>query len=297
MESIGVIGLGKMGRPIAGHLLKAGYRVFVHNRSQEAARELAGVGATNTSTPAELASMTDLIITSLPDTPTLEMVCLGEKGVREGARNSSILIDTSTSHPETTQRLANVLATQGMEMLDAPVSGGEPGAIAATLSIMVGGPEATFMRALPVLQKIGRTITYMGATGSGQLAKLANQVIVALNYVAIGEGLVFGAKAGLDPAKLIEVLQGGLAQSSCLAQKGQRIIDGNYEPGARLTIQIKDLQYALETAHAYGVPLPFTSMVQQFYEAAKAAGRQDWDHSAIVTLFEDLAGVKIRRKQ
>lgn len=295
MEIVGIIGLGKMGKPMARRLIEAGHAVIVHSRSQAPVEEVVALGATKAPTPRDLASNADIIITSLPDSPTVESVCLGKNGVREGARRNSVLIDTSTIHPETTRRIASSLSERGMEMLDAPVSGGEPGAIAGTLSIMVGGSEGAFNRALPVMQKIGRTITHMGTSGSGQLTKLANQIIVAVNYVAIAEGLVLGVKAGLDPAKLIQALQGGLARSKCLEQKGERIINGNYEPGGRLTLHIKDLQYALDTARSLGVPLPITAMVQQYFEATKEAGRGDWDHSAVVTLFEDLAGVKIRR--
>lgn len=296
MEIVGVIGLGKMGKPMAYRLINAGHTVIVHSRSQGPVEEVVALGATKAPTPRDLSSNCDIVITSLPDSSTVETVCLGENGVRAGARKKSIVIDTSTIHPETARRVASALNERGVEMLDAPVSGGEPGAVAGTLSIMVGGDEKAFNRALPIMQKIGRTITHMGPSGAGQLTKLANQIIVAVNYAAIAEGLVLGAKAGLDPAKLIHALQGGLASSRCLEQKGERIINGNYEPGGRLALHIKDLQYALETARSLGVPLPIASMVQQYFEATKAAGRADWDHSAVVTFFEDLAGVKIRRK-
>jgi 2-hydroxy-3-oxopropionate reductase len=296
METIGVIGLGKMGRPIAHHMLKAAYRVVVHNRSQAAVEELVAAGAAKANTPREVAAKCDFVITSLPDAPTVEAVCLGPDGIRSGAIQDSILIDTSTNHPETSRRIALSLRERKMHALDAPVSGGEPGAIAGTLSIMVGGDEHVFQRATPVLERFGRTITYMGPSGSGQLTKLANQIIVALNYAAMGEGLVLGAKAGLDPEKLLRVFLGGQAQSRCLELKGEKVINGNYEPGGRLRLHIKDLQYALDTAESYGVPLLFTSLVQQCFEAAKAAGRGDWDHSAVITLLEDLAGTKIRKR-
>jgi 2-hydroxy-3-oxopropionate reductase len=296
MERIGIIGLGKMGKPIARHMLNAGYRVVVHNRSQGAVEELVAAGAARASMPSEVAGKCEVVITSLPDAPTVEAVCLGTNGIREGATKGSILIDTTTNHPDTSRRIASSLRECGMEALDAPISGGEPGAIAGTLSIMVGGDEAAFHRATPVLEKFGRTITYMGLSGSGQLTKLANQIIVALNYAAMGEGLVLGAKAGLDPEKLLRVFLGGQAQSRCLELKGEKVINGNYEPGGRLTLHIKDLQYALETAKSYGVPLLFTSLVQQCFEAARAAGRGDWDHSAVITLLEDLAGTKIRKR-
>jgi 2-hydroxy-3-oxopropionate reductase len=296
METIGVIGLGKMGKPIARHMLNAGYRVIVHNRSQGAVEELVAAGAAKATTPREVAARSNVVITSLPDAPTVEAVCLGIGGVWEAATKDSILIDTSTNHPETSRRIASSLAQRGMHALDAPVSGGEPGAIAGTLSIMVGGDEGAFQRAIPVLERFGRTITYMGPSGSGQLTKLANQIIVALNYAAMGEGLVLGAKTGLDPEKLLRVFLGGQAQSRCLELKGEKVINGNYEPGGRLMLHIKDLQYALDTAKSYGVPLLFTSLVQQCFEATKAAGRGDWDHSAVITLLEDLAGTKIRKR-
>jgi 2-hydroxy-3-oxopropionate reductase len=296
MKAIGIIGLGKMGKPIAHHMLKAGYPVVVHNRSQAAVEDMVAAGAAKASTPREVASQCEFIITSLPDAPTVEAVCLGTNGIHEGATKDSILIDTSTNHPEISRRIAVSLREREMYALDAPVSGGEPGAIAGTLSIMVGGDEGAFKRAIPVLEKFGRTITYMGSSGSGQLTKLANQIIVALNYAAMGEGLVLGAKAGLDPEKLLRVFLGGQAQSRCLELKGEKVINGNYEPGGRLTLHIKDLQYALDTAKSYGVPLLFTSLVQQCFEATKAAGRGDWDHSAVITLLEDLAGTKIRKR-
>jgi 2-hydroxy-3-oxopropionate reductase len=296
METIGVIGLGKMGKPLAHHILKAGYRLVVHNRSQGAVEDLVSAGASKASSPREVTSECDVVITSLPDAPTVEAVCLGPNGIREGAKQGSILIDTSTNHPETSRRIASSLQECGMHALDAPVSGGEPGAMAGTLSVMVGGDEAAFQRAIPVLETFGRTITYMGPSGSGQLTKLANQIIVALNYAAMGEGLVLGAKAGLDPEKLLRVFLGGQAQSRCLELKGEKVINGNYEPGGRLMLHIKDLQYALDTAKSYGVPLLFTSLVQQCFEATKAAGRGDWDHSAVITLLEDLAGTKIRKR-
>lgn len=295
MQTLGVIGLGKMGKPMVRRLLQAGHVVIVANRSQAPVRELASLGARRASSAAELASQADIVVTSLPDSSTVESICLGEHGIREGARRGSLLIDTSTIHPETTRHIAASLPEVGMEMLDAPVSGGEPGAIAGTLSIMVGGSEDAFHRALPVLEKLGKTITYMGPSGNGQLTKLANQIVVAVNYAALAEGLVFGVKAGLDPEKLLQALRGGLAQSRCMDQKGERILDGNYEPGGRLTLHIKDLQYALDTARAYGIPALLTSLVEQFFEATNAAGRGSWDHSAVVTFFEDLAGVKIRR--
>jgi len=295
MKIVGVIGLGKMGKPMACRLIQAGYTVIVHSRSPGPVEEVIALGAAGAPTPRDLASQADVIITSLPDSSAVELVFLGEKGIREGASQNSVLVDTSTIDPQTSRRIASVLLQQRVEMLDAPVSGGQAGAIAGTLSIMVGGPETAFKRVLPVLEQLGRTITHMGPSGTGQLTKLANQIIVAVNYVAIAEGLVLGAKAGLDPVKLIQALQGGLAQSRCLELKGERIIDGNYEPTGRLTLHIKDLRYALQTAHSLGVPLPITSMVHQYFEATRAAGRGDWDHSAVVTLFEDWAGVKIRQ--
>lgn len=296
MNAVGVIGLGKMGKPMARRLVEAGHSVIVHSRSPGPVEELVALGATSVSTPRDLAFRSEIIICSLPDSPALEAVCLAAGGICEGSHSGAILIDTSTTHPELTRRLAETLSEHGMEMLDAPVSGGEPGAIAGILSIMVGGSETAFNRARPVLETIGRTITHMGPSGTGQLTKLANQIIVALNYTAIAEGLVFGAKAGLDPGKLVAALQGGLAASKCLEIKGERIIDGDYEPGGRLTLHIKDLQYALDTARTLDVPLPLTSLVRQYFEATKEAGRADWDHSAVVTLFEDLAGIQIRRR-
>jgi len=295
METIGVIGLGNMGKPMARRLMQAGYTVVVHSRSREPVEEVVDLGAAEAPTPHDLALNANVIITSLPDSRAVELVCLEQNGIREGARQNTVLIDTSTIDPETSRKIASVLGQRGVEMLDAPVSGGQAGAIAGTLSIMVGGPEAAFNRVLPILKHLGRTITHMGPAGTGLMTKLANQIIVAANYVAIAEGLALGVKAGLDPANLVQALEGELAQSRCLELKGDRITSGNYEPTGRLTLHIKDLYYALQTARVLGVPLPMTSIVYQCFEAANAAGRGNWDHSAVVTLFEDLAGVKIRK--
>lgn len=294
---IGFIGLGIMGKPMARNLIKAGYPLTVHNRSRAKVDELVKEGATAANSPAEVASAAGIIITMLPNSPDVELVALGPKGLKSAAKKGQLLIDMSTINPVVSQKIANDLATAGVAMVDAPVSGGEKGAIDGTLSIMAGGTPEDFERALPVFNALGKTITHMGPLGTGGFTKLANQIIVAINLTAIGEALVFGTKAGVDPEKMIRALSGGLAGSKCLDQKSEKILTGDFAPGFKVDLHFKDLNLIEDAARAVGVPIPTAALVEQFFAALRVRGRGGLDHSSVITLFEELAGVQARRNE
>ncbi len=292
---IGFIGLGIMGKPMARNLIKARFPLMVHNRSRAAVDELAKSGATPAASPREIAAASDIIVTMLPNSPDVELVALGPGGIKESARAGQLLIDMSTINPIVSQGIAKELASVGMAMVDAPVSGGEKGAIDATLSIMAGGEPRDFERALPVFNALGKTITHMGPLGAGGFTKLANQIIVAINLAAIGEALVFCAKAGVDPDKMIRALSGGLAGSKCLDQKSEKILTGDFAPGFTIDLHSKDLHLIQDAARSIGVPIPTAALVEQLFAAVRCRGRGGLDHSSLITLFEDLAGVQVRR--
>jgi 2-hydroxy-3-oxopropionate reductase len=294
MTRVGVIGLGIMGKPMAKNLLKQGFSLVVHNRSRAAVNELVRDGAAAASSPRELAGSVDVLITMLPDSPEVESVILGPNGFKEGCRKGQLLIDMSTINPVVSQTLAKELEPFGVAMLDAPVSGGEKGAIDGTLSIMTGGRVADFERALPIFEALGKTITHMGPVGAGGFTKLANQIIVAINLTAIGEALVFGTKAGVDAEKMIRALSGGLAGSKCLEQKSPKILGRDFTPGFKVDLHAKDLNLVHEAARALGIPVPITGFVEQVFAALRAKDRGGLDHSGVVTFFEDLAGVQVR---
>jgi len=292
---VGFIGLGIMGKPMAKNLIKAGFTLVVHNRSRTAVDELVKLGATAAGSPREVASSVDTIITMLPNSPDVESVALGAKGIKEGAATGQLFLDMSTINPIVSQKIARELEPLGVAMVDAPVSGGEKGAIEGTLSIMVGGRSQDFERALPIFNVLGKTITHMGPLGAGGFTKLANQIIVAINLTAIGEALVFGAKAGVDPQKMIRALAGGLAGSKCLDQKSEKILTGDFAPGFKIDLHFKDLNLIHEAARSVGVPIPTAALVEQLFAALRIRGRGGLDHSGVITLFEDLAGVQVRR--
>ncbi|MGH7360120.1 MAG: 2-hydroxy-3-oxopropionate reductase [Candidatus Methylomirabilales bacterium] len=294
-QQIGFIGLGIMGKPMAKNLLKAGYALTVHSRSRGPVDELTKAGATAAASSREVAAASEVVITMLPNSPDVEKVVLGENGVLAGAKPGTILADMSTISPIVSQRLAKEAAKRGVEMLDAPVSGGEKGAIEGTLSIMVGGEKATLEKVTPIFKAMGRTITHLGPVGAGGFVKCANQVIVALNLTAIGEALVLGAKAGVDPELMIQALMGGMAASRCLEMKGPNILKGNFQPGFKVDLHFKDLGLIMETGRALGVPLPVTALVQEMFNALRVKGRGSLDHSSVITLLEDLAGVQVRK--
>jgi 2-hydroxy-3-oxopropionate reductase len=289
-QTIGFIGLGIMGRPMARNLIKAGYPLVVHNRSRAAVDELVGAGARAATSPREVAGSCDVLITMLPNSPDVEQVALGKDGIVEGARRGLVFLDMSTISPIVTQKVGKALEAKGVQMLDAPVSGGEKGAIDGALSIMVGGDKAVFDRVLPIFQAMGKTITHLGPLGSGGFTKLANQIIVAVNLTALGEALTLARKAGLDRELTLKALAGGLAGSRCLDQKTPNYVQGSYKPGFKVDLHYKDLGLIMEAARALGVPLPATAVVQELFNALRVRGRGQLDHSAVITLLEDLAG-------
>jgi 2-hydroxy-3-oxopropionate reductase len=290
-QVIGFIGLGIMGRPMAKNLLKAGYPLVVHNRSRAPVDELVRAGARASTSPREVAAQCEVLVTMLPNSPDVEQVALGKDGIIEGARRGLIYVDMSTISPIVSQKVGKALAASGVTMLDAPVSGGEKGAIDATLSIMVGGDKAVFDAVLPIFKAMGRTITHLGPLGFGGFTKLANQIIVAGNLTALAEALTLAKKAGLDRDLTLTALAGGLAGSKCLEQKRSNYLANAYTPGFKIDLHYKDLGLIMESARALGVPLPTTAVVQELFNALRVKGRGGLDHSAVITLLEDLAGV------
>jgi len=290
-QVVGFIGLGIMGRPMARNLLKAGYPLLVHSRSQGPVQALVGAGAKAANSPKDVASQVEVLITMLPNSPDVEMVALGQSGIIEGARPGLLLLDMSTISPLVSQKVGKALQSKGVRMLDAPVSGGEKGAIEGALSIMVGGEKSDFDAALPVFQALGKTITHLGPLGAGGFTKLANQVIVAVNLTALGEALTLARKAGLDRSLTLKALGGGLAGSKCLEQKTPNYLSGTYNPGFKIDLHFKDLGLIMESSRALGVPLPCTAVVQELFNALRVKGRGGLDHSGVITLLEELAGV------
>jgi 2-hydroxy-3-oxopropionate reductase len=291
---IGFIGVGIMGRPMAGHLLEAGYPLVVHDLNREPVQELVAAGAEEAFSPREIAERSQVIISMLPDSPDVEIVALGPDGLIEGVSAGDIYVDMSTIAPSVAVKVAKAMAERGVRCLDAPVSGGDVGAINATLSIMAGGDEDLFNEVLPIFQVMGKTITLCGPSGAGQTVKACNQIQVALNIVGMAEALVLGAKAGVDPAIIVQVLSGGYAQSRVMDVRGPRIIHGDFEPGFKGAFHFKDLNIIMQTGNDYGVPLPVTSLVHELFAAMLAAGRGDLDHTGVITILEDLAQVQAR---
>jgi len=293
MLTIGYIGLGLMGKSIARNILKAGFPLVVHNRSRAAVDELAAEGARAESTPAQVAAQVDVVFTNLPDTPDVEKVVLGENGIFEGSHDGLIFVDNSTIKPASARMIAARLAEKGVLALDAPVSGGDIGARNATLTIMVGGPIEAVEKVMPVFMAMGKTVTHVGEAGAGQIAKAANQIMVAAQMVAMGELLIFAQKAGADPQKVLQAIQGGAAQCWTLEVKPPRLFAGNRMPGFKASMQAKDLNIILETAREYGVQLPSASVDAQLYNAMLQNGMGDLDNSAVIGIIEKLAGVKL----
>src|ERR1035437_1623924 len=291
--TIGLIGLGIMGRPMAGNLLKAGYPLIGHDVTRAAVNDLVAEGATAGTSPRQVAEAVDVLITLLPDSPQVREVYAGPDGAFEALRPGWLAIDMSSISPRVSRKLASHAAAGGAELLDAPVSGGDKGAIAGTLSIMVGGSDAGFARALPILQAMGKTIVLCGPAGAGQVVKLANQVVVAIVIDAVSEALVLGSKAGVDPERIIEVLQGGLAATKVLEMRGPNFLSGKFDPGFRIRLHLKDLKNALESGRENGVVLPLTAQVEQLMQAARVAGRGDFDHSGLIPVLEDLASFRV----
>jgi 2-hydroxy-3-oxopropionate reductase len=293
---IGFIGLGIMGRHMAGHLLDAGYELCVYDVSQPALAALVEKGAVAQNNCKEVAAASDVVISMVPDSPDVEKVALGTDGIISAARPGLIYIDMSTIAPGMAVKVSEELGKLGVRCLDAPVSGGETGAVNVALSIMVGGPRDLFNEMLPLFEVMGKTITYCGGSGAGQIVKACNQIQVALNFIGMSEALVLGAKAGVDPAVIIKVLSGGYAQTRVMDVRGPKVIKGEFEPGFKSKFHYKDLNIIMETARRLNVPLPATAVAHELFTAMIASGRGDLDHSAVINIIEDLAKVEARTK-
>jgi 2-hydroxy-3-oxopropionate reductase len=288
---VGYIGLGLMGKSMARNVLKAGFPLVVHNRSRGTVNELVSEGAQEAFSPAEVAAQVDVVFTNLPDSPDVELVALGQQGVIEAARPGLIFVDNSTIKPATARQIAAALGEKGVRCLDAPVSGGDIGAREGTLTIMVGGPADALERVMPIFESMGKSITHVGETGAGQIAKAANQIMVAAQMVAMGELLVFARKAGADPQKVVQAIRGGAAQCWTLDVKPPRLFASNRQPGFKAYMQAKDLGIVLDTARQYGAPLPAAAVHTQLFNAMLEMGMRELDNSAVIGVLEALAGV------
>ncbi len=293
MLKVGYIGLGLMGKPIARNILKAGFPLVVHNRSREKVQELVQEGAREASSAAEVASQVDVVFTNLPDSPDVESIVLGENGILAGGQPGLIFVDNSTIKPMVARTIANSLAEKGILALDAPVSGGDIGAMNGTLTVMVGGPSEALEKVRPIFAVMGKTITHIGPAGSGQIAKAANQIMVAAQMVAMGELLIFAQKAGADPMKVVEAIRGGAAQCWSLDVKPPRLFSGNRQPGFKASMQSKDLNIVMETAREYGIPLPSCAIDQQLYQSMLQNNLGHLDNSAIISIIENLANERL----
>jgi 2-hydroxy-3-oxopropionate reductase len=291
--TVGYIGLGRMGKPMARNILKAGFPLVVHNRSQQAVQELAAEGATSAVSPAEVAAQVDVVFTNLPDSPDVELVASGTCGIIEGAHNGLIYVDNSSIKPATARDISKKLTEKGIQCLDAPVSGGDIGAQQGTLTIMVGGPQESLEHVLPILRALGKTVTHIGGPGTGQVAKAANQIMAAAQMVAMGELIILAQKAGANPSKVIQAIRGGAAQCWTLDIKSPRLLAGNREPGFKASLQAKDLAIILETARQYGVALPATSINAQLFNAMLQMGMGELDNSAVIGVIEALSGTRL----
>ncbi len=288
MSNIGFIGLGIMGRPMAGHLIAGGHTLFLHDLSP-LPQALLDEGATACGSGREVAQKAEVIITMVPDTPHVEAALFGKDGAAEGLSAGKIVVDMSSISPMATKEFAKRINALGCDYLDAPVSGGDVGAKAASLTIMVGGPEKAFATVRPLFELMGKNITLVGGNGDGQTTKVANQIIVALTIEAVGEALLFASKAGADPARVRQALMGGFANSRILEVHGERMVKRNFEPGFRIELHQKDLNLALQGARTLGISLPNTATCQELFNAAAAAGGKAWDHSGMVRVLERLA--------
>lgn len=292
---LGFVGLGIMGAPMAGHLVNAGHQVFINTRTKVPA-DLASSKAIQCKSPKEVAESADIIFTMVPDTPDVEKVLFSENGIASGLSKGKVVVDMSSISPIATKEFAKKINALGCDYLDAPVSGGEVGAKNATLSIMVGGDESVFNKVKPIMDLMGKNINLVGANGDGQTAKVANQIIVALNIEAVAEALLFASKAGADPAKVRQALMGGFASSKILEVHGERMVKRTFDPGFRIELHQKDLNLALNSARALGVSLPNTATAQELFNACAAHGGKAWDHSAMVKALEKLANFEVGQK-
>ena len=292
---IGFVGLGIMGKPMAKNLLKAGYNLIVLDINKTVVEEFKALGAESADTAAELAGKTKTIITMLPNSPQVKEVVLGENGLIEGATEGSVLIDMSSIAPLASREIAETLATKGVEMLDAPVSGGEPKAIEGTIAVMVGGKKEVFDAKNDLMMAMAGSVVYVGEIGAGNIAKLCNQVVVALNIAAVSEALVLAQKAGVSPDLVYQAIRGGLAGSTVMDAKAPMMMDRNYDPGFRIDLHIKDMNNVLETSRNVGVPLPLASQVMEIMQAIKQDGCGVEDHSSIVKFYEKIANIEVTR--
>lgn len=293
MLRVGYIGLGLMGKSMARNILNAGFPLVVHNRSREVVEELQAEGAKTANSPAEVAEQVDVVFTNLPDSPDVELVTLGIGGIIEGAHQGLIFVDNSTIKPATARHIAEKMGEKGVLCLDAPVSGGDIGAREGTLAIMVGGPEPVLETVRSILEAMGKTITHVGEAGAGQIAKAANQIMVAAQMVAMGELLIFARKAGADPQKVVEAIQGGAAQCWTLDVKPERLFAGNRSPGFKAYMQAKDLGIVLDTARSYGIPLVSAAVHNQLYNSMLEMGLAEQDNSAVIGVVEALANTNL----
>jgi 2-hydroxy-3-oxopropionate reductase len=282
-----------MGKSIARNILKAGFPVVIHNRSRAAVDELVAEGAASASSPAEVAQRVDIVFTNLPDSPDVEKVALGENGITSGAREGLIFVDNSTIKPASARMIAGKLKEKGVLALDAPVSGGDIGAKNGTLTIMVGGEAKALEKVMPIFQAVGKSVTHVGEAGAGQVAKAANQIMVAAQMVAMGELLVFSKKAGVDPRKVVDAIKGGAAQCWTLDVKPPRLFEGNRSPGFKAYMQLKDMGIVLDTAKEYGIPISSTEENTKFFQQMIEQGMGELDNSAVVGIIEKLAGVGV----
>ncbi len=294
IEKIGFVGLGIMGKPMAVNLIRGGCQLRVYDVVREAVESLEKEGAFAAASPADAADGMDAVISILPGDAIVKSVALGEEGITHTLRSGGIYVDMSTLSPATPRGISEKLKSKGIEMLDAPVSGGDIGAAEATLAIMVGGSQSAFETMFPVFQKMGQNINYVGESGAGQIAKCANQIIVAQTIEAVSEALLLAKKAGVDPVKVRQALLGGFAQSRVLEVHGQRMLERNFEPGGRVSIHKKDTEIAMQIAADFGLYLPGTALTSQLWNAAMAqAGGSEWDHSGILKLLEMLSGATV----
>ncbi len=293
---VGYIGLGIMGRPMARNILSNGYTVTVHNRSRKPVESLVAEGALEANTPREVAEASDVVFTNLPDSADVEEVVLGQNGVIEGCREGMIWVDNSTIKPETARLISSRLLEVGVLSLDAPVSGGDVGAQQGTLAIMVGGPREAYEKVLAILQAVGKSITYVGESGGGQVAKACNQIMVAAQMIAMGELLLLAQKAGVDPRRVVAAIQGGAAQCWTLDVKPERLFTGNRQPGFKAHMMHKDLGIVLETARAYGMPLPAAALSEQLFSSMLQLGMEALDNSAVIGVLEAISGEKLREE-
>lgn len=294
MKKIGFIGLGIMGKPMAMNLIKAGYSLTVYDIRKETVKEVVAAGAKEGKSSKDVAAQSEVVITMLPNSPDVKEAVLGKNGILEGAKAGLILVDMSSIAPMVSKEVAAEVEKKGVEMLDAPVSGGEPKAKDGTLSIMVGGKKKVFEQVEEILKKMGSSAVLVGDIGSGNITKLANQIIVALNIAAMSEAMVMATKAGVDPEKVFQAIRGGLAGSNVLNAKMPLVLEGNFKPGFRIELHIKDLANALDTAHSVGVPVPLTGSIMEIMQALKVDGKAGNDHGGIIQFYEKLAKAEVR---